>query len=125
MTTKERSINRTVVTGLLKNAQLRTTVNNNKLCTFTLCVIELARDGSQKTQLCRLRLMEWPGRENRQPAGRFESLCQRQTPELFMGRQTERAEAIQTADRVRERRTCPQPAIPPQFRRYPREANHR
>jgi single-stranded DNA-binding protein len=45
----ERSLNRTVVTGLLRNQKIHVTANQNKLCTFTLCVIEGTKDGSKKT----------------------------------------------------------------------------
>ncbi len=43
----ERSLNRTVVTGLLRNQKIRVTVNQNKLCTFTLAVIEGTKDGTR------------------------------------------------------------------------------
>ena len=62
--TNEKSINRSVVSGVIRRkSDLRLTQNESKFCTFTVMVMEGGREGEQKRQF--IDCVAWRGQADR------------------------------------------------------------
>ena len=120
----ERSLNRTVVTGLLRNQKIHVTANQNKLCTFTLCVIEGTKDGSKKTFVdC----ISWNDQGERIASLPAESKVY-VTGRLQTYSWTDKAsaqETVQVANSLRRCRGSPKPQFPPGCKEHRRTTDQR